>query len=94
MRHEKVIEREDKRIKICVTVCIGSGNKTPFKTVVEWAEKGKRTWKNVTKDDRAFRTLSTEDQVKTDMKNQLSLVSECELLAAKTEAWEKLKPQG
>jgi hypothetical protein len=92
MRHEKLLEREDKRVKICVVVSIGTNNKTPYKTSVHWSEKGKRTWHNITKDNRDFRMLSPEEQVKKDKDNQLSLVTERELLDAKIEAWQKIKP--
>jgi hypothetical protein len=92
MRHEKIIKRDDKRIKICVMVSIGSNEKTPYKTSVAWSELGKRTWHNVTEDSRDFRKLSSEEKQKVDLQNQLSLVSEQELLDAKIEAWQKIKP--
>jgi hypothetical protein len=93
MRHEKIINKADgKRVKISVMVSIGNGDKTPFRTSVELAEKGKRTWTNVTKDDRAFRVLSSENKTKVDLNNQLSFVTESELHDAKLEAWRKIKP--
>jgi hypothetical protein len=92
MRHEKIIERDDKRIKICVMVSIGSNDKIPYKTSVQWSEKNKRTWHDVTEDSRDFRKLSSEEKQKVDLQNQLSLVSEQELLDAKIEAWQKIKP--
>jgi hypothetical protein len=94
MRYEKVLERDDKRVKICVMVSIGSNNKNPYKTSVEWSEKGKYTWHSVTEDNRDFRMLSSVEKQQTDLKNQLSLVSQRELLDAKTEAWQKIKPLG
>lgn len=94
MRHEKILNKKDgKRVKICVMVSIGNGDKIPFKTSVEWAEKGKRTWINVTKDDRDFRKLSSSEKVKADLKNQLSLVTIAELHEARWEAWQKIKPK-
>ncbi len=92
MRHEMVLKRTDgKRIKICVMVSVGQG-KTQYKTSVECAEKDKRTWVNVTEDNRDFRKLGLTEQVNADLNNQLALVSERELLAAKLEAWQKIKP--
>ncbi len=93
MRYEKILKRPDgKQNKICVCVSVGSG-KTQYKTSVEQAEKGKRTWQNVTDDNkRLFRKLSPEEQAKTDFENQLTLVTEQELYDAKIEAWQKIKP--
>jgi len=92
MRHEKIIERDGKRVKICVIVSIGSSDKIPYRTSVHWSELGKRTWHNVTEDNRDFRKLSSEEKQRVDHYNQLSLVSEQELLDAKIEAWAKTKP--
>ena len=96
MKHETILNRPDgKRVKIIVNVSMGLGaGKIPYKTSVEWAEKGKRTWKNVTNtDDHDYKRLSSEDQGKSDFKNQLSLVTETELYDAKLEAWKKIKPK-
>lgn len=93
MRHEKIFQRtEGKQVKISVNIFVGSG-KTQYKTNVEWAEKGKRTWTDVTNDnERSFRQLTPEAQEEKKTADKLTLVSEQELLEAKIEAWEKIKP--
>jgi hypothetical protein len=91
--YDKIIKRDDgSRVKIVINV-IFIHNEIAYRTTVLICIKGKRTWRNATdSNDYTHRALSMEDRVKKDLKNQLTIISESEMLDAKLEAWQQLKP--
>lgn len=96
MTHEKVFKREDgTRYMVRVWLVIHSMSREEFVwrvDVLRCKPKG-RTWYSVVNtDDYAFRAIPFKDQPAAAEKEYLKVVAKEELLAAKTELWEKLKP--
>lgn len=93
MRHEKILKRKDgTRVKIYISVSL-SFDGIVYRSDVRICEKGKRTWKPVTDSDSySYRKLSMRDREIKDLENQLTMISGDELLEAKLEAWQRLKP--
>lgn len=94
MNHEKIFSRPDgSRVKIVVSVYtdIVSGVKWNYFVLI--CEPRKRTWRSVTDSDSyEYRALSMEDRRKKNESDYLKVATSDEILAAKTELWEKLKP--
>lgn len=93
MKHEKIIRREDKsRIKIKVSFFSDFRGNSYLCSVLT-CPKGKRKFVNaVVTDDWNRRKLSMNEREVYDHRQQLKYVSEQEILEAKLELWEKLKP--
>jgi len=94
MKHEKIIKREDgSRVKIVVDVVAISHRDIEFRSYVLFCEKGKRTWRGTYDANlHSYRKLSMEDRRELERKSQFSVTSEKEVLDAKLELWQKLKP--
>lgn len=94
MKHEKIIKREDgSRVKIVVDVVAISHRDIEFRSYVLTCEKGKRTWRGTYDSNlHSYRKLSMEDRRELERKSQFSVASEKEVLDAKLELWQKLKP--
>lgn len=96
MRHEKIIKREDgTRYLLCIDLYIDSFRETVSWTVQVWTKaKGKRNWTDVpdTLYEHTIRRMSLKDQEEHRMKNILRFVTPEEILEAKLELWNKIKP--
>jgi hypothetical protein len=93
-RLEKMIKREDgSRIKIIVEIFNVNYGSLQYKSSVLHCDKGKRTWRGTfNSDDYEYRGLSMDDRRKFEYESQLEFVSDQEILQAKIELWESLKP--
>lgn len=96
MNHEKIFSRPDgSRVKIVASLSLGGIFKDPIKWdyFVLTCEPRKRTWRaSVDTDDYGYRRLSMEDRRKRNESEYLKIVTKEEILAAKNELWELLKP--
>lgn len=96
MKHEKIIKREDgSKVKISISFYSDSfrPESDKYRVAVQTCAKRKRTWINVTNsDDYSYRCLSMDERSKFAKEKQLEYVSKEEILSAKLELWEKLKP--
>jgi len=96
MKHEKIFIREDKsKIKIIVTFRSDSWihSAPEWNYEIEKQAAGKRKWIKVEYDnDYKWRNLSMEDRRKYEHKKNLEIVTEKEILEAKLEFWEIIKP--
>ena len=94
MHHEKIITRPNgDKIRIDVYLQIDM-NSLFWRTIISICGKGKRKYNNpVDTDSYSFRRLSMPDREKNITEQQLKIVTAEELLSAKNELWEKLKPQ-
>lgn len=94
MIYDKIIKRDDgKRVKISINISLGL-SEISYRSSVRLCGKGKRTWTDVTDSNcYSYRALSMDDRAKKDLENQLTVISESELLEAKLEAWQQLKPK-
>lgn len=92
-KYEKIIRRRDgSRVRIEVELT-DDRKSYSYNTAVFACEKGKRTWKHPhDTNDYIYRGLSMEDRRKLAYDSQFSAVSKEELLQAKTEFWESLRP--
>ena len=93
--YEKIIKREDgSRVKIFVDLFDVRYGELAYRTSASTCGKGKRTWYgSFDSNHYMYRQLSMEDRRTYEHESQLDFVSEDELLQAKTELWEKLKPE-
>ena len=92
MTHEKVIKREDgKQVKLRLDLYMVYG-KPVYKCSVYTKDKGKRIWNGVYNDDYIFRKIPVDESEAFILEKQLLHVTHAEILAAKLELWEKIKP--
>lgn len=96
MRYEKIIKRDDKsRVEIDVEFYQSTytGNPPSYKISIYICEPGKRKFHGIYRsDDWEYRKLSVPDREKWVLQQQLKYVTTEEILQAKLELWEKLKP--
>jgi hypothetical protein len=94
MTHEKIITH-DNGDKVRITIffyCDYSGHKYNIR-YVEVKPKGKRTWKSVhSSDDDTWRRLDSAGRAQYEMNICLQYVTSAEIMQAKLELWEQLKP--
>jgi len=93
-QHEKILKRPDgTRVKIIVSFW---DSRTGYRYDIEdvrTCAKGKRTWVPVQDSNcYSYRRLSLDDRAKEKVKEELKVVTKEEVLQAKLELWEKLKP--
>lgn len=93
-RHEKIIKRKDgSRVRIIVDLIDFSYGNPTYRAIIHICEKRKRTWRSTFDSNcYAYRELSMEERRKHEHESQLKFISEDELLQAKLELWETLKP--
>lgn len=93
-RLEKTLKRENgERIKI---ICNFRGDyrRSRYEVQVLHCDKGKRTWKGCCDTEHhMFRRLSIEERSQAVEKSYLNYVTEQEILDAKLELWELMKPE-
>lgn len=96
MRHEKIIKRNNgTQYQIIVDLFIDRINQSVKWIVQAWyREKHKQTWLNVpdTLYDNTIKRMTLKDQEEHRMKNILRFVTPDEILQAKLELWNKIKP--
>ncbi len=95
MLHEKILKRDDgSRVKILVDFCVVNFSDTGFKffSDVRTCAKGKRTFNVLNFDDYEYRALTIKERQEFYVQRQLEHVTKEELLQAKLELWEKMKP--
>ena len=97
MEHEKIIKRENgTQYKITVNLIVDSfrRNANIWRFDVYFREKGKKNWNSLpnTLHDHNIRSLSLEDRDKQRIENAYRFVTEEEVLSAKLELWENIKP--
>jgi hypothetical protein len=96
MNHEKIFTRSDgSKVKIVVSLYMGGLFKDPIKWdyFVMVCQPRKRTWRAFADTDSyEYRALSMADRRKRNELEYLKIVTKEEILAAKTELWELLKP--
>lgn len=96
MTHEKIFFRPDgSKVKIVASLSIGyfTGDAAKWDYFVLSCEPKKRIWRGVVdEDDYAYRALSMADRKKKSEAGYLKFVTKEEVLSAKMELWEKLKP--
>lgn len=96
MRHEKVIKREDgTRVKITVELISYRfvDKALTYDVNVTYCEKGKKTWQPVYDTDSFnYRKLSIEERREFIDAQKLLAATPAEILSAKLELWEKIKP--
>lgn len=95
MRHEKIIKRPNgDRYRLIASVYIDTIKGAVWGIDVSRSPAGKRTWFCVVStDDFVYRRLSLPDREKHRLSAYLEHVTAEEILAAKMELWEKLKPE-
>lgn len=97
MTHEKLIKRDATQYKIVVNLMFTNYLKTQYEYRVDvyYREKGKKSWLPLpdTLHDYQIRSLSPEDREKHRIDNTLRFISAEELLQAKLELWQSIKPQ-
>ncbi len=93
IKHEKILRRlDDTRIKIEVNFC-EFNNRYMYDVLVCTCQPNKRKWKTVQDfNDYGYRGLSIEDRDREQAYNESRVVTKEEILQAKLELWEKLKP--
>ena len=91
---EKNIRRDDgSRVKISVSMRELDRNRIAYKEEVEVCAKGKRTWnRSFSRDDYSYRRMSMEEREAHVLICNRKIATEDEILAAKLELWELLKP--
>lgn len=96
MTHEKIIKRDATQYKIVVNLMFLDylRTKIEYRIDVYYREKGKKNWLPLpdTLHDYEIRSLSSEDKDKHRIENTLRFISAEELLQAKMELWESIKP--
>lgn len=95
MRHEKIIKRADgSRVKIIVMFYLTEYREGPnYMTEVITCPPGKRTFYGVVDgDDYRFRAMTMEERAVYAEEQKLKHVSAEELLSAKLELWQLIKP--
>lgn len=98
MEHHKVITREDgTKYQINVTILTDSlyNETVSWRVNVVYKEKNKRKWKPLPTDlyDYQIRELNFKDKRKYYESNFLNYVTKDEILEAKLELWNKIKPE-
>jgi len=93
LKYEKIIRREDgSRVKIELEFRHDYRN-IEYVTAVFTCGKRKRTWEpTYDRDGYHYRGLSMDDRLEFAHDSQFSVISKEELLEAKTEYWESLRP--
>lgn len=95
MRHKKIIKRSDgSQVKIDVRFWADSSrDEFNYRINVSTCAPKKRTWKYLGFDDNyEYRQLDLQERIKFVESKQLEIVSSKEVLQAKLELWEKIKP--
>ena len=94
MNHEKIIKRKDgSRVKISVHFYMWGSTTFGYDTSVQICGKGKRKWQMfVDADDYKYRAMPMEDREVFKNQQELLAVTKEDILEAKTELWNKLKP--
>lgn len=96
MNLEKIFKREDgKIVKLEVDIYVSSLNREAVYSVeVSFHKKRKRIFYNaLASNDRSYQDIrSDEDRTEYKLKKQLEHVTAEEIMSAKLELWEKLKP--
>ena len=92
MRHEKVIKREDgKQVRIVVNIELFAHEL--FNVTVTIRDKGKKNWNHVyNSDERDYRKLDMDKRRECINQCELLHATPAEILEAKLELWEKIKP--
>lgn len=96
MRHEKVIPNElnDSKVKIDVGFYLEAGNKPVYLVEVYVQAKGQRKWRHaVDTNDYDYRKLSMADRREFENEIYLTLVTPKDIMEAKMELWNKMKPE-
>jgi len=90
---EHILIREDGN-KVKITAFFTTYSSTPkFETNVRTCLKGKRTWVSVLDTDSfSYRRLDRAERTKHEYQCQLDYVTKEELLEAKLELWQSIKP--
>lgn len=93
MNHGKLLKRED-GTHYKITASFYMSCSIPIWGVTVWRkEKGKRTWVNIVDNNSwSYRSLSMIEREKFSAEKCLEHVTADEILSAKIELWEKLKP--
>lgn len=98
MRHEKIIENElnNTKIKIEVEAAVNNGF-VIYDYEVSVRRMGNKAWKQwapaVDTSSKEYRKLGLSERREYANKIISALVTTAEILAAKTELWEKMKPE-
>lgn len=94
MRHEKIIKRENgDRILISVSLFVDYSGASYNLDRVSKCQKGKRNFIAFhSSDDYQWRSLNREQREEYELEIYLRHVTEAEILEAKIELWNKLKP--
>jgi len=97
MTHEKIIKRDATQYKIVVNLMFLDylRTKIEYRCDVYYREKGKKMWLPLpdTLHDYQVRSLPQEDKEKHRIENTLRFINAEELLQAKMELWESIKPK-
>jgi hypothetical protein len=95
MYHEKIFKREDgSRVKLMVSVMF-LYNKLVYRCSTSTCIKGKRTWISTTNTDNyTYRALGMKDRKKVEEADMMKVVTPEEILEARLETWQLLKPKG
>jgi len=93
-KHEKIIRREDgTRVKISVSI-YADYRGANYSTKVKYCQFGKRKWIDAIEyDDFRYRKLKNTERTEFIKQARLKYASDSEFLEAKTELWNKLKPE-
>lgn len=94
MTHETILKRADgTKISIHVSLYVDNRNDCIWKVTVAICHPRKRSYSYVSKgDDYSWRRLSMEDREKATMAEYLKHVTAEEILAAKIDLWNAIKP--
>lgn len=95
MRHEKIIKRADgSRVKLIVSIKDdGYSNNFAYKVIAHTCEPKKRTWvMTYSSDNFSFRRLTMDERDEYVKNSILSVASKEEILEAKLELWQLIKP--
>lgn len=93
MQHEEIIKRDNgSKVKIIIYLWLTPEDHYWVKVLI--LQNNKRKWQNISnKDDYEYRKLSTSDRRLYDVALYLQYVSKDEILHAKMNLWNKLKPE-
>ena len=92
--HEKIIRRDDgSRVRIGVALREFNYGHVQYKEEVHVCAKGKRAWVvTYNRDDYRYRRMSMEERDAYKLHCNRMVATEQEILMAKTELWESLRP--
>ena len=98
MRHEKIIKHKDGTqylITVDLLIDIYGEVDVEYRFGCRTRKAGKRNWMELPDEmgDYKFRSLSLDDRRKHTIDNILKFVSKQEILEAKLELWNKIKPE-